>query len=58
MAEFREKMSRKLPLIPKRPLEEQGRNEFENLTELMQHAIDLSEEENARKKEQEKKKIS
>ena len=44
MAEFREVAGRKLPVIPKRPIEEQDRNEFKNVREFVQYYIDKDEQ--------------
>ena len=50
LSDFRAIAGRKLPTIPKRPLEEQDRNDFKTVRELVQYYIDRDDREKNSKK--------
>lgn len=50
MKDFRESAGRHLPSIPKRPVEQQGRNDFKTVRELMTYYIEQDEKEKQKKK--------
>ena len=54
MSDFREIAGNKLPKIPKRPLEEQGRNDFRTVRELVEYYIENDESDKNSKQDSKK----
>ncbi len=49
MNEFRTKMNSAMPQIPKKPIEEQERNDFESVQEFVDYLIDQDEQSKTKK---------